>query len=660
MGIRSRWLAGAAAISLTFATLIGGSPATAAERPDSLGRDFWITFPQNYRETPQLSLFISSPTPTSGEVSIPGLAFSQPFTTTVGAVTTVTLPPTAQLNLGDTGEKQNLGIHVTAADEVSVYGLNRIQFTTDAFLALPTDVLRSEYLVLGWQGPGGGSNGPSELAVLSTQDGTNVSYTPSADTTSGVTAGATQNVTLNQGEALAVSSNSGDLTGTAISSSAPVSVYGGHNCANIPDNQTYYCDHVVEQIPPTGTWGQSFLTVPLKTRLNGDTFRVLASEDGTKVSVNGTEVATLNRGQFHQQIIDGSSVVTATKPVLLAQYSNGTTFDGVTSDPFMMLVTPAEQFLNQYTFTTPATGFRANYVNVVTPTSETGNVTLDGVAVGAGAFTPIPGTSFSSAQLDISLGSHTMSSPRAFGIYVYGFDTDDSYGYPGGAAFAAINDLTALSMTPPSQQVALGKQACVTTTATDQQGKPLAGIEFTQQVSGVNSATSSALTDANGQSQFCYTGDKAGTDTVTSTFGGAQVTKAADQVSASATVTWVSPTQPQVVKDKKAKRLPIRAKNVKDKSQSLGSRDRVVLVQSIKTNKHGRIAARAYCAPVGPGAAGEVRFCRASVSDNGKVTVHTTGFRAIRVVVLARAIPKKGERDAWLPNKWRKSWVIRP
>ena len=56
----------AAAISLTLATLIGGSPATAAERPDSLGKDFWITFPQNYVQTPQLTLFISSPSISSG------------------------------------------------------------------------------------------------------------------------------------------------------------------------------------------------------------------------------------------------------------------------------------------------------------------------------------------------------------------------------------------------------------------------------------------------------------------------------------------------------------------------------------------------------------------------------------------------------------------
>ena len=93
--------------------------------------------------------------------------------------------------------------------------------------------------------------------------------------------------------------------------------------------------------------------MPLKTRLNGDTFRFVAKEDNTAVTVNGAVVATLNKGQVHQQIIDGQSTVTADKPILMAQYSNGTGYDNVTSDPFMMLTTPTEQFLSDYTFTTP-------------------------------------------------------------------------------------------------------------------------------------------------------------------------------------------------------------------------------------------------------------------------------------------------------------------
>ena len=78
-----------------------------------------------------------------------------------------------------------------------------------------------------------------------------------------------------------------DLTGSIIKSDKPIAAFGGNKCTNVPIGY-YACDHIVEQLTPTSTWGQAFLTVPLATRLNGDTFRILASQDGTEVSINGS------------------------------------------------------------------------------------------------------------------------------------------------------------------------------------------------------------------------------------------------------------------------------------------------------------------------------------------------------------------------------------
>src|SRR5262249_56654342 len=112
-----------------------------------------------------------------------------------------------------------------------------------------------------------------------------------------------------------------------------------------------------------------------------DTFRFLASENGTIVRVNGQVVATLDRGQIHEMLLTPMSQITANRPILVSQYANGSTFDGVTSDPFMMLVPPFEQFLADYTVTTPATGFPINYVNLVVPNDAVGTVRLDGTLI---------------------------------------------------------------------------------------------------------------------------------------------------------------------------------------------------------------------------------------------------------------------------------------
>jgi len=641
MSKKPRWLAGlaAAALAVSMSVVGASTPASAAERPDSLGKDFWVAFTQNYNGTPALSLFISGPTATSGTVSVPGVGFSENFNVTPGAVTTVTVPATAQLTLGNSGDPENKGIHVTAVDEVSVYGLNRIQYTTDAFLGLPTDVMTTEYVVLSYQ-----YNQASEFAVVATEDGTDVTYTPTAGTTAGVTAGTATTKTLNKGEVLPVSSSAGDLSGSTVTSTKPVAVFGGQQCGNVPQGYAY-CDYLVEQLPGTGTWGNTFLTVPLKSRENGDTFRFVAKEDNTAVSINGAVVATLNKGQVHQQIIDGQSTVSADKPILMAQYANGGTYDNKIGDPFMMLTTPTEQFLSDYTFTTPATGFDSNFVNVVSPTDSVGDVKLDGTTVGAGAFTPIGSTGFSGAQLDLTLGSHTVTSSKPVGVYVYGFNDDDSYGYPGGAAYAAISDVAALSLTPASQKKTVNTQACVTAKVSDKNGKGLPGINVSLKATGINPLDTTVLTDATGSYQYCYTSTATGTDSFTASFSA---------LSASATVQWAtaSPT--------KVKKLPIITKKVKKSPASLGDDNQVRLVKSIKTNKHGKLNIRALCRPAKSSAAGEVRFCDITVSKKGKVTVRSTGYDALKVTVKVRATPKKGQEDKWRPNSWTKTWKVRP
>ncbi len=303
-----------------------------------------------------------------------------------------------------------------------------------------------------------------------------------------------------------------------MTSNKPVGVYGAVQCVNIPVGFTF-CDHIVEQLPPTTTWGQSFVTMPLATRLRGDTFRILASTDGTTVMVNGVFAATLNRGQVREQLITGPASITSDKPVLVAQYSNGTSFDGVTSDPFMMLIPPFEQFLARYTVTTPASGFTTNFINVVAANASLGSVLLDGVAIPPAAFTPIAGTSFSGTQRPVALGSHTLSGPSPFGAFMYGFASFDSYGYPGGLALGQVASVTNIVLSPPSATNPINTAHCVTASVADQFGAPLGGIRVDFSVSGAHTTTGFAFTDAGGLAQFCYTGTVAGTDSISAAVG---------------------------------------------------------------------------------------------------------------------------------------------
>jgi len=213
-------------------------------------------------------------------------------------------------------------------------------------------------------------------------------------------------------------------------------VFGGNRCGNIPGPNTGYCDHLVEQLPPTSSWGSEALTVPLATRDFGDTFVILADQVETTVVIQGesAESFTLGAGESAQRLLSGSHLVTADGPILVSQYSNGTEWDGVTSDPFMMLIPAATQFVQGYTFATPGTGFPENFANIVALTSDAiaGDVLLDGTSVAPGAFTALSGTPYSAAQIPIAIGTHTLEAPNPLGLYVYGYADFDSYGYPGG------------------------------------------------------------------------------------------------------------------------------------------------------------------------------------------------------------------------------------
>ncbi len=403
---------------------------------DLFGTDFVIVFQANYLP-PQLTLFLSGPQTTVGVVSIPSAGFSQAFVVTPGNVTQVVLPPSTELNSSDVIE-QGAAIRVSSTEPITVYGFNRVLLGTDAFAALPTVALGQRYRVVAWTG---GVNGPSQFAIGAvpasagdTTTPTTVTITPAA-AAEGRPAGVPYSIVLKPFDAYQLQS-SGDLTGSLIEADRPIAVYGGNRCANIPTQTTGFCDHVVEQITPVSTWGTEALTVPLATRTLGDTFRVLADQNGTLVQFEGAspESITLNAGEFVERNLVGSYRISGSAPILVCQFSNGSQWDNSTSDPFMMLIPSAAQFIKSYTFATPGTGFPTNFANIVALTADVaaGVVRLDGAALSASAFDSLPGTGFSAAQVAISVGTHTLSSPNPLGLYVYGYASFDSYGYPGG------------------------------------------------------------------------------------------------------------------------------------------------------------------------------------------------------------------------------------
>lgn len=493
--------------------------------PTSSGREFWLAFDANYfpDDTSALTVFVASETATSGLVAVPGLQFRAPFTVSAGDVTPVSIPIEAMAGQGpnlSAEHVQQLAVHVVADDPVTVYGLNRQRFTTDAFLGLPVTAAGTRYRVTDYPSGVGG-----QLSVVAAEGPTRVHLVPPPSSFR-----EPFDVDLELGDVFEWELGNGSLTGTVVTADRPVSVFGGNRCANVPE-QYAACDHLVEQLAPTPTWGRSFATMPLFGRTQ-DTFRILADEDGTTVTVtdpSGSHDVRLSAGEFHEFLSGNPQSIVADKPISVAQYSNGSTFDNTVSDPFMVMVPALEQGYTDSIFATPPTGFRVHYANLTAPTASVGTVTLDGSPVEAAQWREIPGTALSGTTVALEGGRHRIRSNVPVGTVVYGFDEYDSYGFPGGFRLAAVATAAHLVLSPESRTGTAGDTLCTTATLTDGDGQGIAGARVDLTATGVVEEQRSIVTGGTGSAEYCLS---------SATAGGAEVAAASAGLTATGTFTW--------------------------------------------------------------------------------------------------------------------------
>jgi len=147
----------------------------------SAGTDFWLAFEAmhpDFNSLFQLSLYVSSQTTNTGTVTIPALGFSNNFSLLPGTVTNIAIPNGAII--ADWQGVCTNGIHIVAAQPVSVYGLYYLATASAAFTAYPTPMLGTDYCVMARPSLMPNQWCFSQFAVLATANSTTVWITPSA------------------------------------------------------------------------------------------------------------------------------------------------------------------------------------------------------------------------------------------------------------------------------------------------------------------------------------------------------------------------------------------------------------------------------------------------------------------------------------------------
>lgn len=432
------------------------------------GKDFWLAYAGHIDgKVSRMTLFISSATTTTYQVEGNNQIIAS-GTVQANIVTPVFIDPN-QFNVyvGSSDQiESNKGIHITSGSDVSVYCIISNNARTAGSLILPTRTLGKEYYAFSYTN-GGMKNATvnSEFTIVAVEDDTQVEIKPSATSLKGSRAANLPfTVNLSKGDVYQYQSPD-DVSGTLIrtlGTCKPIAVFSGSTWAGFceqgsPQGNPSGGDNLFQQIFPVSAWGKNFVTAPFYNTENGNTdiVRIIVSEDGTNISVNGSTTTTGSnllanpyaKGSIITYFSKLPSVIRADKPIGVAQYQtsqncnpantpNNVVYPG---DPEMTILNPIEQTLTDITVfsklnSVPGvnTNIQKYFLNLIVKTVDAPSLKVDG--------NPVTGfkavdSEYSYNVIDVSnqASQHTISASGGFVAIAYGYGTFESYAYLAGA-----------------------------------------------------------------------------------------------------------------------------------------------------------------------------------------------------------------------------------
>lgn len=508
MKLESRFIySGYVAVFLFLVFTLGGKAQNKVPSAEEIlnntaqGKEFWLAVPGNDNPTQPvtaLEFYITSSYDTEVTIEAPGFGYRRTEKLQALKVLTFSSVKGTAFHSWEIWESeiiQKNGIRISAPVPISVYMLNGKQVTSDGYLGIPTSAWGTKYIhnsyydfneILPWK---------SGFVIIAKEDRTKVTITLKGrgknvgKTLKGKRIGETWSVFLNKGETYAVMGNGAtigmfDLSGSTITGDKPIGFLSYHQRTMLPSNNTNGRDHIVEMLPPVSAWGKTFCTVEYARDDKGDYFRAVASKDNTTIKmvymdkttgvVLGRRTIKLSKagdfwddydswvGQGQLEAIRGVSVWESDKPILLCQYSYSAPWDyGTQFDPFMIVLTPIEQFIKSTVFQTPSNAeFNKNWFGIIVegddPKVDPQQKKLKSVVFDGDTLyriypkillNRIPGTNYYWGHLKFATpGRHYVESKTRFGGYVYGFSNFDSYGWPAAMAF---RNTSVLDTVPP-------------------------------------------------------------------------------------------------------------------------------------------------------------------------------------------------------------------
>ncbi|TKC10644.1 PKD domain-containing protein [Pedobacter polaris] len=437
-----------------------------AQNISNEGMEFWTVFPTHDPSSSSLatmnvnvtSKFDSEVTVTCGSWS------SGPTPTPIPANTVVTfLVPRLDSYINSSEANtllSNRGIHIVVTPgkpKVVAYSHVFAGFRSAATLILPYEALGQKYYSMNYTQDRGDGESKGFLTLVAADDNTNLILHKNDGSTITIPQ-------LNKGDVYEyMPSIREDLTGvfvevnSATSNCKRFAAFSGSTSISIGCSGSR--DPLLQQLYSLNSWGKTYGIVPFINRRY--IIRVLAQEDGTKIFINGVNVATRNKGLFYEsEILTAPAIVSGDKLISVAQYSLSqacsSTFGGaMTGDPEMVLLNPTEFNIKNITvFSSEKNLIGAKYINVFIKTNKVSTFKLNG-NVPNGTWQTMPSDpTYSYLQLQVFDESLTLTADDGFNAIAYGFGQTESYAYSAGTNLASTQFLVLVNKATGSENAA--------------------------------------------------------------------------------------------------------------------------------------------------------------------------------------------------------------
>ena len=376
---------------------------------------------------------------------------------TISAINEVILNLSTSVQV--TSDNYDKGIYLTSvSDKITVIGQSLGARSSESFFALPIIWLNDgAYIYYAISVPKTtvfDSSFNSSILIVGTENNTifnltvmqSATITMSTITTLDLIPSIQYSFTINRLQTAYITSLQ-DLSGTKVISDKPITVSTGHECANIPWNIAY-CNHLVEQIPPTALWGTYHYIAPLAHKTSYS-IKILAAQNFTDINIycnNTQQFYTINEGEFVNKTLSMQEycAINSNKKVLVAQFSHGEGYFTAIGDPMMTLVPSTNQYLNEFDFSTLHNSSFNHYINIIVMAEYYQPNMIYLVAGGVNTslatqqWVPVQVNSVTEAyatQVSIPVGMTRIfhSNPASqLTVIVYGFAQGDGYGHIGG------------------------------------------------------------------------------------------------------------------------------------------------------------------------------------------------------------------------------------